>query len=64
MRCLPTTRPHLGQGWGGALALPDQHGLALSAMREGDGAGLARALRDDILQGVDQVRTALARGEV
>jgi DNA-binding GntR family transcriptional regulator len=49
---------------GGALALPDQHGLALSAMREGDGAGLARALRDDILQGVDQVRTALARGEV
>jgi DNA-binding GntR family transcriptional regulator len=49
---------------GGALALPDQHGLALSAMRAGDGAGLARALRDDILQGVDQVRTALARGEV
>ena len=49
---------------GGALALPDQHGLALSAMREGDGAGLAQALRDDILQGVDQVRTALARGEV
>ena len=49
---------------GGALALPDQHGLALSAMREGDGVGLARALRDDILQGVDQVRTALARGEV
>ena len=49
---------------GGALALPDQHGLALSAMREGDGAGLARALRDDILQGVDQVRAALARGEV
>ena len=48
---------------GGALALPDQHGLALSAMREGDGVGLARALRDDILQGVDQVRTALARGE-
>ena len=49
---------------GGALALPDQHGLALSAMRAGDGAGLARALRDDILQGVDQVRTALVRGEV
>ena len=48
---------------GGDLALPDQHGLALSAMRAGDGAGLAQALRDDILQGVDQVRTALARGE-
>ena len=49
---------------GGALALPDQHGLALSAMRAGDGTGLAQALRDDILQGVDQVRAALARGEV
>jgi DNA-binding GntR family transcriptional regulator len=49
---------------GAALALPDQHGLALSAMRAGDGAGLAQALRDDILQGVDQVRSALARGEI
>jgi DNA-binding GntR family transcriptional regulator len=49
---------------GAALALPDQHGLALSAMRAGDGAGLVRALRDDILQGVDQVRSALARGEI
>ncbi|MEI6800452.1 MAG: GntR family transcriptional regulator [Pseudomonadota bacterium] len=49
---------------GAALALPDQHGLALSAMRAGDGAGLVQALRDDILQGVDQVRSALARGEI
>ncbi len=49
---------------GAALALPDQHGLALSAMRAGDRAGLAQALRDDILQGVDQVRSALERGEI
>jgi DNA-binding GntR family transcriptional regulator len=49
---------------GAALALPDQHGFALSAMRAGDGAGLAQALRDDILQGVDQVRSALERGEI
>lgn len=49
---------------GGALALPDQHGLALSAMLSGDSMGLAQALRDDILQGVDQVRAALVRGEV
>ena len=49
---------------GGALALPDQHVLALSAMRAGDRAALVQALRDDIQQGVDQVRTALARGEV
>lgn len=49
---------------GAALALPDQHGLALSAMRSGDSAALVQALRDDIQQGVDQVRMALARGAV
>ena len=45
------------------MALPDQHVLALSAMRAGDRAALVQALRDDIQQGVDQVRTALERGE-
>jgi len=33
-------------------------------MRSGDSAALVQALRDDIQQGVDQVRMALARGEV
>lgn len=48
----------------GATGLPDQHVEALTAMRAGDGAALARAIHDDILQGVEEVRAALARGEV
>ena len=48
----------------GASGLPDQHAEALAAMRAGDGARLARAVKDDIAQGVEEVRAALARGEV
>lgn len=48
----------------GATGLPDQHAEALAAMRAGDGRRLARALHDDISQGVEEVRAALARGEV
>ena len=48
----------------GASGLPDQHAEALAAMRAGDGARLARAVKDDISQGVEEVRAALARGEV
>lgn len=48
----------------GAAGLPDQHAEALAAMRAGDGARLARAIHDDINQGVEEVRAALARGEV
>lgn len=48
----------------GASGLPDQHAEALAAMRSGDGARLARAFHDDITQGVQEVRAALARGEV
>lgn len=48
----------------GAAGLPDQHAEALAAMRAGDGPRLARALHDDIAQGVEEVRAALARGEV
>ena len=44
--------------------LPDQHGVALAAMRAGDGPGLARAIERDIAQGLDQVRLALASGEI
>ncbi len=49
---------------GGALSLPDRHEEALTAMHSGDAAGLARAINFDIAQGVDQVRLALARGEI
>ena len=48
----------------GTGRLPDRHGDALAAMRAGDAAALARAIRDDIQQGVDQVRAALASGEI
>ena len=44
--------------------LPDRHSEALTAMRSGDAAGLARAIESDIAQGVDQVRLALERGEI
>jgi len=47
-----------------AEGLPDGHEQALAAMRAGDAAGLARAMRRDIAQGVDQVQLALARGEI
>ena len=48
----------------GAAGLPDQHAEALAAMRAGDGARLARAIHDDIAQGVDEVRSALKMGEI
>lgn len=43
--------------------LPDRHAEALEAMRAGDSAALAQAVRDDILQGVEQVRASLGAGE-
>ena len=48
----------------GASGLPDQHAEALAAMRAGDGARLAQAVKDDIAQGVEEVRAALARAEI
>ena len=44
--------------------LPDQHCVALAAMRAGDGQALARAIERDIAQGLDQVRLALASGNI
>jgi DNA-binding GntR family transcriptional regulator len=46
----------------GVHLLPDQHGVALAAMRAGDGAAVARAIERDIAQGLDQVRLALLSG--
>lgn len=48
----------------GTFALPDRHEEALAAMAVGDPAALSRALERDIAQGVEQVRLALARGEI
>jgi len=46
------------------LGLPDRHVEAIAAMRAGDAKALAAAMGRDIAQGVDQVRLALARGEI
>ncbi|MCW1917696.1 GntR family transcriptional regulator [Rhodobacter sp. KR11] len=49
---------------GGASGLPDLHEEMLSAMVRGDAPGVARAMRADIDQGVEQVRAALEKGEI
>ena len=46
----------------GREAAPDLHRVAIAAMRTGDAKGLARAIEQDIQQGVDHVRQALAEG--
>lgn len=45
----------------GASALPDRHEEALAAMRAGDAGGLARAIANDIEQGIEQIRAAQAQ---
>lgn len=51
-------------GVSGIEGLPDGHIEALAAMRAGDARALALAVRNDIAQGVEQVRLALAEGKV
>ncbi|GAB1480217.1 GntR family transcriptional regulator [Paracoccaceae bacterium] len=51
-------------GVSGIDGLPDGHVEALAAMRAGDAGALALAVRNDIAQGVEQVRLALAQGKV
>lgn len=43
----------------GTQNLPDQHHEALDAMRAGDAQGAAKAMREDVIQGMEQVRRAL-----
>lgn len=43
----------------GTLNLPDRHDEALAAMRAGDPEALARAVEEDIAQGVEQIRLSL-----
>lgn len=44
----------------GTQNLPDQHHEALDAMRGGDAQGAAKAMREDVIQGMEQVRRALS----
>ena len=45
----------------GTANLPDKHADALAAIEARDGPALAEAIREDISQGIDQVRVGLAR---
>mgnify|MGYP000347878517 CR=1 FL=1 len=44
----------------GTQNLPDQHHEALDAMRGGDAQAAAKAMREDVIQGMEQVRRALS----
>lgn len=44
----------------GTLNLPDKHAEAIAALRQGRAADVAAAIRDDIVQGQEQIRAALA----
>ncbi len=48
----------------GSQSLPDRHSEALAAMRAGDALGVAAAIHRDIADGVDQVKLALAEGQI
>lgn len=44
----------------GTQNLPDRHKEALTAMRAHDAEGAARAIREDVIQGMEQVQQSLA----
>jgi DNA-binding GntR family transcriptional regulator len=48
----------------GREALPDRHLEALASMRAGDAGALQAAIERDIAQGIEQVQSALAQGEI
>ena len=43
----------------GTQNLPDKHKDLLNAMRAGDAETAARAIREDVIQGMEQVRQSL-----
>lgn len=43
----------------GTQNLPDKHAEAIAALRKGDAAGVGAAVRDDIVQGQEQIAMAL-----
>ncbi|MCZ7674822.1 MAG: GntR family transcriptional regulator [Roseovarius sp.] len=48
----------------GTQNLPDKHKAMLAAMAAGDGEAAAAAMREDVVQGMEQVRLALAAGHM
>lgn len=57
LRAGPSLRVVLGRY--GTANLPDKHAEAMAAMHAGDGEGVAAAIREDIEQGIAQVRETL-----
>lgn len=47
----------------GTLNLPDMHDSAMEALRNGDADGVADAIKQDIMQGMQNVRAMIADGE-
>lgn len=47
----------------GTQSLPDKHKEMLAALKAGDAQAAAAAMRDDVAQGLEQVRGALLAGE-
>lgn len=47
----------------GTLNLPDKHAEAIAALRAGRSADVAAAIREDIVQGQDQIIAALSEGD-
>lgn len=58
LRVAPSLRIMCGRF--GTQNLPDLHQQAIAALRRGDGEAAAQAIRDDINQGLDNVRAVLA----
>jgi len=48
----------------GTNGLPDKHQQALAALRKGSPQDVADAIRDDVAQGIEQIRMTLAAGGV
>lgn len=61
LRSAPALRVMCGRF--GTSNLPDMHQAALAAMRAQDPAGVAEAIRRDILQGMENVRELLAAAQ-
>ena len=47
----------------GTQNLPDQHKETLVAMRAGDADAAARAIREDVIQGMEQIRQAMSNSQ-
>lgn len=61
LRFGPSLRVVCGQG--GTQALPDKHKAMLEAMHARDAESAARAIREDVIQGMEMVRQALDQAE-